>query len=350
MPPSRLLWIHGIPGAGKTIFASFLIDKCRGHVRTMTPKAAQCVYYYCSYRHNRDESEAFLRWTVSQLCRALGHVPPKILASCRMDHHPTIDALMDGLVELLTFVDVLYLMVDGVDESKEPRDQLLDVLVRMAISPQFAKVRLLATSRLYADIKTRLGPCSMTVPMSNEEVDKDIGKFVSREINRTWTEPWRVSLREQVVEKLVDGAKGMFQWASCQVRILNRKLDASAIEQALQELPKDLDETYARILGEIPKDYRDIARNVFVWLNGVTESNSSIHVFGALPTGLLVHAINFQHLSPSQPGACPTSTGLSKIEEICGCLITVISADQKLKIYYDAVTFSHYTVFVRGES
>ncbi|KAM7210397.1 hypothetical protein V8F06_014214 [Rhypophila decipiens] len=343
MPPSRLLWIHGIPGAGKTIFASFLIDQCEKHVRDMPPRAAQCVYYYCSYRHNRDESKAFLRWAVSQICRNLKHIPSQILDLYKMDHHPSVEELVGGLVELLTFVDVLYLMVDGVDEIKEPRDQLLDILVWMAISPQFAKVRLLATSRLYADIKTRLGPCSMTVPMSNEEVDKDIRKFVTREIKRTWTEPCRLSLREHVVEKLVDGAKGMFQWASCQVRILNRKLDASAVEQALQELPKDLDETYARILGENPKDYRDIASNVFVWLYGYSQTDNGLFI-PDLPTSLLVHAVNFQRFPLSQYGACPSSIELSKIEEICGCLITVYSTDQTSDRFCDAVTFSHYTV------
>ncbi|KAM7202249.1 hypothetical protein V8F33_002966 [Rhypophila sp. PSN 637] len=327
MPPSRLLWIHGIPGAGKTIFASFLIDQCQKHVKAMSPKAAQCVYYYCSYRHNRDESEAFLRWTVSQICRSLRHIPSQILELYKMDHHPTIEELMSGLVELLTFVD------------------LLDILVRVVVSPQFARVRLLATSRLYADIKTRLGPRSMTVPMSNEEVDKDIRKFVTREINRTWTEPWRLSLRDQVVEKLVEGAKGMFQWASCQVRILHRKLDGSAIEKALRELPRDLDETYARILGEIPEDYNTVARNVFVWLYGYSQTAGFIHNFGDLPTSLPVQAINFQHHSPSQPGACPSSIELSKIDEICGCLITVNSTNQTPDCgYYDGVTFLHYTV------
>ncbi len=63
----RLLWLHGIPGAGKTVLASFAIEQlkeiCSHEV------GLGCAYYYCHYSHKQDEAAPLLRWAVSQLCR-----------------------------------------------------------------------------------------------------------------------------------------------------------------------------------------------------------------------------------------------------------------------------------------
>jgi ankyrin repeat protein len=46
-----------------------------------------------------------------------------------------------------------------------------------------------------------------------------------------------------------------FRWAVCQLDVLRKCLRPSAIKQALQTLPKTLDETYDRILNGIPEEY-----------------------------------------------------------------------------------------------
>lgn len=46
----------------------------------------------------------------------------------------------------------------------------------------------------------------------------------------------------------------------CQLRTLRKCLKPSAIRKTLTELPKDLDETYDRILNKIPEEYIPEAR------------------------------------------------------------------------------------------
>ena len=66
----RALWIHGIPGAGKTILASHVIDKTLSICETKG-KQARCIYYYCHHSHNQDETTPFLRWLIIQLLQGL---------------------------------------------------------------------------------------------------------------------------------------------------------------------------------------------------------------------------------------------------------------------------------------
>src|SRR5277367_4512092 len=54
-----------------------------------------------------------------------------------------------------------------------------------------------------------------------------------------------------------------FRWVVCQLDTLRRCLKPSAVRKTLKELPKTLDETYDRILLNIPHDYHHDAQVVF---------------------------------------------------------------------------------------
>src|SRR5271169_3940105 len=54
-----------------------------------------------------------------------------------------------------------------------------------------------------------------------------------------------------------------FRWVVCQLDTLRTCLKRSALLKALNRLPKTLDETYDRILLQIPEEYQHDARVVF---------------------------------------------------------------------------------------
>src|SRR5690606_11199366 len=66
------LWISGIPGAGKTVLVSHLIERVKAYCESR-PKYA-CVYYYCFYGHAQDEAAPFLRWVLLELCRNIDNI------------------------------------------------------------------------------------------------------------------------------------------------------------------------------------------------------------------------------------------------------------------------------------
>jgi ankyrin repeat protein len=57
-----------------------------------------------------------------------------------------------------------------------------------------------------------------------------------------------------------------FRWAVCQLDTLRACKKVSAVRKALAQLPKTLDETYARILRDIPESDRDEALSIFRWI------------------------------------------------------------------------------------
>ncbi|PHH89640.1 hypothetical protein CDD83_5624 [Cordyceps sp. RAO-2017] len=67
-------------------------------------------------------------------------------------------------------------------------------------------------------------------------------------------------------KKLVEKADGMFQYVSCQFEVLRKCPNPTKMSQALDNLPKGLDETYNRILMSVEDEFKGQVFSVLRWL------------------------------------------------------------------------------------
>jgi len=116
--------------------------------------------------------------------------------------------LTDSLAELLENMEVVYLIVDAVDES-HPHDELLLLLETLVTDPRFCKIQLIATSRRYHDIESVMTRISSPISMSNEEIDRDIRTFITLQLDRKFI-GWRAAHKSSISDSLVHMAKGMY--------------------------------------------------------------------------------------------------------------------------------------------
>lgn len=217
----RFIWIHGIPGAGKTILASYIIEQIRKISPTLHVKNIYS-YFYCSYRHTDDQTSSFLRWIVSQLCRKLRCVPQDILDLYHDNADMTVEQLKIALSALLREIGFVYIVLDAIDECNTRSDihtidapgarrELLELLESLLTDPKFDKIQIIATSRDYRDIEDVLEPLSVPISMSNSLVDEDIRTYVGSQLytNKRFTR-WSSTLLDDIRDALVEGAKGMY--------------------------------------------------------------------------------------------------------------------------------------------
>lgn len=177
------------------------------------PKSSELVgsiYYYCYFGHNQDETIPLLGWIIGQLCRQAGKVPDSLLSIYKNGRKPNTKQLLEGLADILDSFVHAYVVIDALDESKEPRDQILGVLKLIAIDPRFSNIQLLVTSREYFDIESVMTTCSVSVPMQMDQVQADIWKYVNTTLqgNRRFL-MWPEELRQEVQTSLAVQAKGM---------------------------------------------------------------------------------------------------------------------------------------------
>jgi hypothetical protein len=108
---------------------------------------------------------------------------PEILA--RLNHSgvaPRVSDLLDALEHVLSLTDSAYVALDAVDESLEPRTEMLNTIKALATEPRFHKFQLLATSREYLDIETVLKDVSTHIVMDANFVEQDIRGYVRKEL------------------------------------------------------------------------------------------------------------------------------------------------------------------------
>ncbi|KAB5515073.1 hypothetical protein GE09DRAFT_1046277 [Coniochaeta sp. 2T2.1] len=326
----RLLWLHGIPGAGKTVLASFLIEELKDHC-SYSDQDGQ-AYYYCHYAHSGDEAAPFLRWLVSQACRQARWVPQQLSKIHSLGCDPSSTELQDALETVLAKFQTFYVAIDAVDESS-PRDDLLAVIAALAVDKRFHNLKILATSRPYFDIETKLKCISVNISMSNPEVAGDIRRMVHSRLRSSRRMKRFPHLLESIEDALVFGAQGMFRWAHCQLYNIEQLRNESQILAAIKNLPKDLAETYARALSDIPECDRAFVRRVFVWVCGHAQAPWPAVSHTRINACALLSAVSYDLGLPA--GAYT----LDDVKELCGCLIDV-SVDS-LDLF---VSLAHYTV------
>lgn len=202
----RTLWIHGIPGAGKTVLFSHLVQTLHQYRKN---RRVGWAYYYCYFGRNQDETGPLLRWITAQLCNQAAHIPNELAEAYRERQEPDTDSLLSILAAVLQPLDAAYVAIDAINESM-PYTSLLTALRALMTESRFRKLRLLLTSRQYLDIEQCIKPCAVPLPISNNLVAEDLRIYVASKLkSNPKFAAWPAALVKEVEDALVMGAKGM---------------------------------------------------------------------------------------------------------------------------------------------
>ncbi|KAK8012874.1 hypothetical protein PG991_010249 [Apiospora marii] len=266
--PSSMLWLKGIPGAGKTVLAGVII----GEALAKSTETTATAFFFCDYKSgDTHKVENILRALAYQLAIQKEEAYEKLdqhfqlhNPSPGMPKTPTVQSLSDLLQDMIKLFDRVYLIVDGIDECGPLADAVLETLI--AITETTRNVSMALLSRDEAHIRDWLeGACaSVEIAAHNE----DVTEYVRAQLGeRLRTRKLRIDdpgLKEEILVRLVEGAKGMFRWVACQLDQLAFCDSDQECRDALNTLPPTLDETYVRILHRVPKHK---ARMVVLALN-----------------------------------------------------------------------------------
>ncbi|CUS07292.1 unnamed protein product [Tuber aestivum] len=259
------LWLYGIPGAGKTVLSSTVIE----HVSAKFAKEHGSIlaYFYCDFKQVSKQNATHLMgsiiWQISnQEPTAFQDV--RDFSAKSEDGPPKLSGLINLLRQLLTRISKLAIVVDAVDECEDSlQPVMLETLGKLS---GISNVNLLVVSRDHLNIKLHFEGLP-SLGIQKQDVAKDIELYISREIGRN-RKLKRLSsyIKDQIIDALVKGALGMFRWARCCLDQISKLRTDKAIKSALKSLPPTLDETYERILCNIADEDRELALTVFRFL------------------------------------------------------------------------------------
>jgi len=294
---SRLLWIKGDPGKGKTMLLCGIVDE----LKKLMAKTDLLSYFFCQATDSLlNNATAVLRGLVYLLVDQ----QPSLISHMQKKHDHAKKSLFGdvnawvALSEIFTNIlqdpslNSTYLIIDALDECVADLPKLLDFIVqKSSASP---RVKWIVSSRNDANIerRLRLDDSGTRLSLELKENAKQVSRAVNAYIDHCLSELTEIQhdklLRDSVREKMQRKANGTFLWVSLVIKELKNVMSWDVL-QVLDEVPMELKDVYRRMMEQIKqlqRQYPELCRQVLSIV--VTAYRplhlQELHVLSGLPT------------------------------------------------------------------
>lgn len=214
--PASFLWLYGIPGCGKTILSSKIIDDVINHCHCKPALAV--LYFYFDFKDvEKQGQEKMIRSLILQLSAQTGSTHQSLEAlhsSCMNgERQPTPSMLLATLHQMMESFEETFIILDALDECSDRQELLEDI-------EEFnhwtdVNLHILSTSRREKDIEERIEPlahCEGKIRIDSIHVNDDIRTYVHEKLQtdmklkRWYKEP---KVQQEIENALMDKADGM---------------------------------------------------------------------------------------------------------------------------------------------
>ena len=274
---SSCLFCSGIPGGGKTILTSLVIDYLESRIEAFKPVVA---YVFFDYKdQGRQTVTAILRSLLRQVIESIGEVPQSIQQSYDALPPSNEENTMDE-DQCITLLECLikneprdtFFIFDALDEcpdidhnSNEARSRIASAMKRLAI-----------VGRLFVTARPHVHPATVIPDYHRLEIratDPDMRCYIDGRIKEhqrllrlVGSDP---HLADRLNETLCRKANGMFLLTRLQMDSLVNQTSARHVLKALQSLPEKLNESFSDAIDRIKgqsQEYWQLARQVISWI------------------------------------------------------------------------------------
>ena len=263
----RMLWLTGVPGAGKTVLSSFVISRC-SEVSDKKPSTPTLYFFFKRTDNDKNSIIAVTRSLVYQLYLLSPTSLCADILSLR-DGGGKDKALSDqGLWELFVKhardMDNLTIILDALDEC----DGVRELLRRMIAFLDCCRAKVLLVSRKEENIALVLEVYPHIV-ITHDDIEADIHAYVKAEITtipRFRGKP----VQQKIVSALSSGHGGMFLWAYLMIKELKELGTVREVNQALRSLPEGLNDVHESIIKRLDATlhpaHRQLAIKILKWI------------------------------------------------------------------------------------
>ncbi|PNP56983.1 hypothetical protein THARTR1_02825 [Trichoderma harzianum] len=322
-----ILWLKGIPGSGKSVFAARSIQR-------LQEEGVPVLYFFFRQiiRANYEPTALLRDWLV----QILPYSPP-LQARLKeyLDERRTIETLSitDMFRDLrlaCTYVPKVYCVIDALDEMNLGNDQFLHELAKFS-SWQPPKMRMIITSRPVPAVEIPLRPYStVQIRLQEQLVDQDIAVYVQRLLAASGIpEDDQNKIQQAIFEK----AGGIFLYAKL---VMEQIMEQDAnIEHILETLPANLNVMYTTLLKEHSRRSGIPHHVQLLVLQWVTHANRPLR---------LLEMSEMLSVTRQLDGIRELKEAKDIIRAICGSLLEILP-DETVSVVHHSLT-----EFLKGQT
>jgi hypothetical protein len=216
---NSFLWLYGIPGCGKTILSSAIIED----LERTTSQSQTILYFYFDFNDaNKQSFASMIRSLINQLYYKREDAR-KQLDSLFSSHEngsrqPTTGSLCTSFLHMISQIGEVWIILDALDEChtrKRTQTEGLLPWIKDIVSSKLTNVSLLVTSRREQDIESAISEWAHDkdlIPIQSDLVTDDIRAYVRTRVRedgglKRWRS--RPDIQEEIETELMEKTDGM---------------------------------------------------------------------------------------------------------------------------------------------
>ncbi|KAL4968578.1 uncharacterized protein BDV14DRAFT_196880 [Aspergillus stella-maris] len=264
---SKLLWIRGQPGAGKSVLASYLINYLRKLKR-------DCSFFFFS---NEDKSKTTINSLLRSLAWQMALMHDEILQVIlgiaatlqdtsigKADHGPLWQRLYLRGILKVRLMKQQYLIIDALDECKAGAE-LMSILTKVQ---EHWPLSILVTSRTpvitYMNVSN---PAIEVESVTIEETDTKNDIFLLLQANIDSLPSPSAEGRQTMADEILQASNGCFLWVDLVLKELRQVNTSTEIRKVLASNSKSMDGLYSKILTDMAdaRFGKDLGKAFLIW-------------------------------------------------------------------------------------
>ncbi|PSN73797.1 hypothetical protein BS50DRAFT_597243 [Corynespora cassiicola Philippines] len=270
---NQTLFCPGIPGAGKTILTSIVVEEL--FTRFQAKSSHAVAYIYCSFKRQTEQTlEDLLASVLKQLAQATSSLPQSIRSlhdRCRSKKtRASIDDISLVLQSMAAEFSRVFILVDALDECQVNDGCRAKLLSQLSQLQNKSGANLFVTSRFIPDIMERFErDLRLEIRANEHDVQRYIEGHVDELPRFVRRDP---DLQREISSGIVKAIDGMFLLAQLHLNSLKGKRAPTAVRDALKKLPtgtESYDCAYSdameRIEGQL-SDEEALAKEALSWI------------------------------------------------------------------------------------
>ncbi|KAL6824273.1 WD40-repeat-containing domain protein [Trichoderma sp. SZMC 28015] len=256
---SRLLWIKGDPGKGKTMLLCGIINE----LSSQSSQSGHGVcYFFCQATDQQlNNASAALRGLIFKLAKQ----QPSLISHIRKKYDEAGKKLFEGLNTWIALSDIFtsilqdptlkstYLIIDAIDECVSDLEKLLDLIVHA--TGINAGVKWIVSSRNWPKIEERLRLSEQKVKLSLElnveSISSAVNLYIEKKVHQlSDLKGYDEKTYSEIKDYLFNNANDTFLWVALVCQNL-AKYPRWKVLKMLNTFPSGLDSLYERMIEQM---------------------------------------------------------------------------------------------------
>ncbi|KAF3319318.1 hypothetical protein TWF173_003762 [Orbilia oligospora] len=327
-----VLFCPGIPGAGKTILTSIIIDNLM--TRFNSDSTVGIAYVYCNFNRSHEQKLDSLLASLLKQLAAPGQPAVKELHENHFARktRPSDQDIINTLRSVIKTYSRVFVIVDALDEYPASNGRAKFLTELFYLHDKYG-MNIFATSRFIPEI-TQMFKCG-NMPESRATVeirahDEDVRNYLDGQISQLGDNLLE-EYRELIKTEIANAARGMFLLAQFHFQRVKDSTTAKKLKEALKTLPsgdEGYDHAYENAMERIQtynSDSRNLATDVLSWITCARRALNTLELQHAMATEVNERQFDEDNIPE-----------VNKMVSLCAGLITI---DEESNI----IRLVHYT-------